>query len=117
MPRPRRGSSRVAKSQKAMPATAITSRTSTAGVPSVPVMKNQLNMALKIKTRPSRPARRPQFLEVICLAPAMRLDRAIGREQAEDDDRKEVENVFHRERAFGEGLQVAAGGEVHHEVA
>src|SRR5476651_2608821 len=110
MPRPRRGSSRVAKAQKAMPATAIPMRTRTAAEATLPVMKSQLKMALKIKTRPKRPVRRPHFLAVICLAPAMRLDRAVGREQAENDDRKEVENVFHRERAFGEGLQVAAGG-------
>src|SRR5476651_1896637 len=113
MPRPRRGSSRVAKAQKAMPATAIPMRTRTAAEAMLPVMKSQLKMALKIKTRPKRPVRRPQFLAVICLAPAMRLDRAVGREQAENDDGKEVADVFHCQRALGERVEMARGRDVH----
>src|SRR5207249_5004583 len=100
-----------------MPATPVPSRAITPALETLPVTNSQLNTALKRTTRPKRPAIRPQFLRLIGSAPPVRLDRAVGREQAEDDDREEVDDVLQLEGALAEGVEMADGREISDEVA
>src|SRR5512141_755960 len=92
------------------------SRAITPTLATLPVTNSQLKTALNSTTTPSRPAIRPQFFSLIGSAPPVRLDRAVGREQAEDDDREEVDDVLHLERALAEGVEVADGSEIGDEV-
>src|SRR5207302_10058661 len=87
-------------------------RTITAALAMLPVTKSQLKTALNSTTTPNKPAIRPQFLRLIGPAPPVRLDRPAGREQAEGDDREEVDDGLQLERALAEGIEMAAGGEV-----
>src|SRR5437016_5911737 len=83
------------------------SRAITPALETLPVTNSQLKTALKRTTRPKRPAMRPQFLRLIGSAPPVRLDRAIGREEAEDDDREEIDDVLQLEGALAEGVEMA----------
>src|SRR4051812_45568833 len=94
-PRPSGFSPRLVISQKAIPPAPSTSRTITPALAIEPVTKSQLKTALNRTTSPNKPPMRPHALRLsaiwVPLAPAMRLDRAVGREQAEDDDREEID--------------------------
>src|SRR5437764_9662185 len=100
-----------------MPATPMASRAITPALETLPVTNSQLKTALNSTTSPKRPAIRPQFLRLIGSAPPVRLDRAVGREQSEDDDREEVDDVLQFEGALAEGVEMADGGEIGDEVA
>src|SRR6266481_739149 len=116
-PRPSGCSPRLVVSQKATPTMPATKRASTALLVTSPVTNSQLNTALNSTTKPNRPAIRPQFLRLIGSAPPVRLDRAVGREQAEDDDREEVDDVLQVEGSLAEGIQVAHRGEIADQLA
>src|SRR5712692_5899683 len=100
-----------------MPPAPSTRRTITAALAIEPVTKSQLKTALNNTTVPNRPPMRPHALRFICLAPAVRLDRAVGREEAEGDDREEVDDVLQVDGALAEGVEVADRSEVGDEVA
>src|SRR5260370_16281912 len=90
----------------------------TSGVAAIDQLtKSKLNTALTRITTPNRPPMRPHCFEFIWSAPAVRLDRAIGREQAEYDDREEVDDVLQVDGALAEGIEVAHAGEIGDEVA
>src|SRR6266446_6511227 len=116
-PRPSGFSPRLVTSQRAMPATPAARRAITPALATLPVTNSQLNTALKSTTTPNRPAIRPQLLRLIGSAPPVRLDRAVGREEAEDDDREEVDDVLQVEGSLAEGIQVAHRGEIADQLA
>src|SRR5213080_3478123 len=95
-----------------MPRIPTASRAITPTLAMLPVTNSQLKTALKRTTTPNRPPMRPQFFRFIGSAPPVRLDRAVGREQAEDDDREEVDHVLQLERALAEGIEVRHGSQI-----
>src|SRR6059058_3257951 len=110
MPRPR--VSRFVATYKPRAMTPSASCTQTYGSEKRPAMKSQVKRALTTATAPNKPAACPFCLRVISLAPAMRLDRAVGGEEAERADREEVDDVLEIERPAAERVEVADGAEV-----
>src|SRR5207249_2779415 len=100
-----------------MPATPTTKAAMTSKLAGVPIRNNQQRMAYTRATKPNTPAMRPWFFRSIELAPPVRLDRAIGREKAEDDDREEVDEILWLDGALAEGIEVAHRGEIGDEIA
>src|SRR3954462_9565131 len=72
-------------------------------------MNSQVNTALDTATAPYNPAACPFCLRGMYLAPAMRLDRAVGGEEAERADRHEIDEVLEIERAAAERVGGADG--------
>src|SRR3954463_13913981 len=75
------------------------------------------NTALDTATAPNNPPACPFFLRVMYLAPAMRLDRAVGGEEAERADRHEIDDVLEIERPAAERVEVADGAEIRDHLA
>src|SRR5690242_15389588 len=100
-----------------MPPTPTTIAAMTSMLWTVPVTKSQHNTAYRRATSPNRPATRPPFFRLIGSAPPVGLDRAVGREQAEGDDREEVDDVLQLQGTPAERIEMADGGEVGDEVS